>query len=259
MSARIEANSPLVRKGAGLSKAARGGEIEGAEGPQEQRVGARLAEPLPEVPGPCGEQGSQRLRREALVAVDPGRGDRVGAVVSELRIGRPGVGVQLEDEGVGRFSVGHLVVVVGDAHPERLVVGRVRAVGVLRLDACDQRSGQHSRGDVFHGRVLVREDSPIDARPATGVVSASTRGCAWISTWLWTSPLTTAEAERLVPLIARVGYDCVELPLEDVAAVDAGARSARRVRSRHHGHGVRSVRPRTRLDQCRSAGSGGHA
>jgi D-psicose/D-tagatose/L-ribulose 3-epimerase len=42
-----------------------------------------------------------------------------------------------------------------------------------------------------------------------------------VSTWLWTSPLTTAEAERLVPLIARMGYDCVELPLEDVAAVDA--------------------------------------
>ncbi len=30
-----------------------------------------------------------------------------------------------------------------------------------------------------------------------------------VSTWLWTSPLTTAEAERLVPLIARMGYDSV--------------------------------------------------
>jgi len=41
-----------------------------------------------------------------------------------------------------------------------------------------------------------------------------------VSTWLWTSPLTTTEAERLLPSIARMGYDCVELPLEDVTALD---------------------------------------
>jgi D-psicose/D-tagatose/L-ribulose 3-epimerase len=41
------------------------------------------------------------------------------------------------------------------------------------------------------------------------------------STWLWTSPLTTATAEMLIPRIAQLGFRAVELPLEDPALLDA--------------------------------------
>jgi D-psicose/D-tagatose/L-ribulose 3-epimerase len=41
------------------------------------------------------------------------------------------------------------------------------------------------------------------------------------STWLWVSPLTTAAAEQLLPRIAQLGFQAVELPLEDPALVDA--------------------------------------
>jgi D-psicose/D-tagatose/L-ribulose 3-epimerase len=41
------------------------------------------------------------------------------------------------------------------------------------------------------------------------------------STWLWTSPLTTASAEKLLPHIAQLGFKAVELPLEDPALIDA--------------------------------------
>lgn len=40
------------------------------------------------------------------------------------------------------------------------------------------------------------------------------------STWLWTSPLTTAAAENLFPKIARLGFRCVELPLESIELLD---------------------------------------
>lgn len=42
------------------------------------------------------------------------------------------------------------------------------------------------------------------------------------STWLWTSPLTTAEAESLFPRIAALGFSAVEIPIEDPALLDAG-------------------------------------
>lgn len=41
------------------------------------------------------------------------------------------------------------------------------------------------------------------------------------STWLWTSPLTTAEAEKLIPRVASLGFSAVELPLEDPALLEA--------------------------------------
>jgi D-psicose/D-tagatose/L-ribulose 3-epimerase len=41
------------------------------------------------------------------------------------------------------------------------------------------------------------------------------------STWLWVSPLTTQAAEELLPRIAAMGFDAVELPIEDPALVDA--------------------------------------
>ncbi len=41
------------------------------------------------------------------------------------------------------------------------------------------------------------------------------------STWLWTSPLTTQTAETLLPHVAALGFDAVELPLEDLSLLDA--------------------------------------
>jgi D-psicose/D-tagatose/L-ribulose 3-epimerase len=43
-----------------------------------------------------------------------------------------------------------------------------------------------------------------------------------VSTWLWTSPFTT-ETVRLFPKIKKMGYDFVEIPVEDPALIDAGA------------------------------------
>jgi D-psicose/D-tagatose/L-ribulose 3-epimerase len=53
------------------------------------------------------------------------------------------------------------------------------------------------------------------------------------STWLWTSPLTTATAEQLLPRIAQLGFSAVELPLEDPALIDA-----KRVRTVARDHGL---------------------
>lgn len=51
-----------------------------------------------------------------------------------------------------------------------------------------------------------------------------------ISTWVWTSPATTEKLEELIPHIAEMGYDVVELPVEapgqfDVARARALARA----------------------------------
>ncbi|HEX2860929.1 MAG TPA: sugar phosphate isomerase/epimerase family protein [Lacunisphaera sp.] len=54
------------------------------------------------------------------------------------------------------------------------------------------------------------------------------------STWLWTSPLTTASAEKLIPRIAGLGFAAVELPLEDPALVEA-----KRVRRLAQDHGLK--------------------
>ena len=54
------------------------------------------------------------------------------------------------------------------------------------------------------------------------------------STWLWTSPLTTAMAEQLFPAIARMGFQAVELPLEDLDRLDA-----RRIHVLLTDHGLR--------------------
>ena len=42
-----------------------------------------------------------------------------------------------------------------------------------------------------------------------------------ISTWVWTSPATTEVLERLLPHIATLGYDVVELPIEEPGQFDA--------------------------------------
>ena len=41
-----------------------------------------------------------------------------------------------------------------------------------------------------------------------------------VSTWLWTSPFTTESIEVLFPKIAKMGFDVVEIALEDPALVD---------------------------------------
>jgi D-psicose/D-tagatose/L-ribulose 3-epimerase len=40
------------------------------------------------------------------------------------------------------------------------------------------------------------------------------------STWLWVSPFTTASAFELFPKIAQMGFDTVEIAVEDPAAID---------------------------------------
>ena len=41
-----------------------------------------------------------------------------------------------------------------------------------------------------------------------------------VSTWVWTSPATTAELETLIPHIAEMGFDVVELPIEEIGQFD---------------------------------------
>jgi D-psicose/D-tagatose/L-ribulose 3-epimerase len=41
-----------------------------------------------------------------------------------------------------------------------------------------------------------------------------------VSTWVWTSPATTAVLETLVPHIAAMGYDVIELPIEEIGQFD---------------------------------------
>ena len=41
-----------------------------------------------------------------------------------------------------------------------------------------------------------------------------------VSTWLWTSPFTTASIKELFPKIAKMGFDMVEIAVEDPEAID---------------------------------------
>jgi D-psicose/D-tagatose/L-ribulose 3-epimerase len=47
-----------------------------------------------------------------------------------------------------------------------------------------------------------------------------------VSTWLWTSPLSDADLERLVPLVAGWGFDVIELPIEQPDDWDPGHAAA---------------------------------
>jgi D-psicose/D-tagatose/L-ribulose 3-epimerase len=40
------------------------------------------------------------------------------------------------------------------------------------------------------------------------------------NTWIWVSPLTTAEVERLVPLVAEMGFGWIEFPIEEPNGFD---------------------------------------
>ena len=41
-----------------------------------------------------------------------------------------------------------------------------------------------------------------------------------VSTWVWTSPATTEVLETLLPHIAQIGFDVIELPIEEVGQFD---------------------------------------
>jgi len=41
-----------------------------------------------------------------------------------------------------------------------------------------------------------------------------------VSTWLWTSPFSTESAEQLFPKIAQMGFDVVEIAVEDPSLID---------------------------------------
>jgi D-psicose/D-tagatose/L-ribulose 3-epimerase len=41
-----------------------------------------------------------------------------------------------------------------------------------------------------------------------------------VNTWVWTSPLTTAELEKLAPHVRQLGFDWIEVPLEDLGDLD---------------------------------------
>ena len=56
-----------------------------------------------------------------------------------------------------------------------------------------------------------------------------------INTWVWTSPLTTAEFARLAPRVAQMGFDLIELPIEGMDDIDY--RSAAEI-ARSHGLAV---------------------
>ena len=44
-----------------------------------------------------------------------------------------------------------------------------------------------------------------------------------VSTWLWTSPFTTASIENLFPKIAKMGFDIVEIAVEDPSLINIKA------------------------------------
>lgn len=50
-----------------------------------------------------------------------------------------------------------------------------------------------------------------------------------ISTWVWVSPATTRELERLVPHVAEMGFDMIEVPIENTDDIDY-ARAAEVIR-----------------------------
>jgi D-psicose/D-tagatose/L-ribulose 3-epimerase len=44
-----------------------------------------------------------------------------------------------------------------------------------------------------------------------------------VSLWLWTSPVTNKTIEKFAPIIAEMGFDTIEVPLEDPDALDCSA------------------------------------
>ncbi len=57
-----------------------------------------------------------------------------------------------------------------------------------------------------------------------------------VTTWLWTSPFTTDSVESIFSKIASMGFDAVEIAVEDPAAIDAKV-----VKQRLQEYGLRAV------------------
>jgi D-psicose/D-tagatose/L-ribulose 3-epimerase len=57
-----------------------------------------------------------------------------------------------------------------------------------------------------------------------------------VSTWLWTSPFTTTSAEELFPKISAMGFDAVEIAVEDPSLIDGRA-----VASALSKHGLKAI------------------
>lgn len=58
-----------------------------------------------------------------------------------------------------------------------------------------------------------------------------------VNAWVWSSPLTTAELEVLLPRVAELGFDWIELPIEGEGDLDY-ARAAAMLRERAFGVSV---------------------
>ena len=57
-----------------------------------------------------------------------------------------------------------------------------------------------------------------------------------VSTWLWTSPFQTSSIDELFSKIAGMGYDLVEIALEDPDLVDGNA-----VKAALDNHGLKAL------------------
>ena len=56
-----------------------------------------------------------------------------------------------------------------------------------------------------------------------------------ISTWLWTSPFTTQSIQELFPKIAKLGFDVVEIAVENPSLIDI-----KKVKSALNEHGLKA-------------------
>jgi len=41
-----------------------------------------------------------------------------------------------------------------------------------------------------------------------------------VNTWVWTAPLTVVELEKLAPLVSKMGFDHIEIPVDDPTTLD---------------------------------------
>ena len=57
-----------------------------------------------------------------------------------------------------------------------------------------------------------------------------------VSTWLWTSPFTTQSIRELFPKISTMGFDVVEIAVEDPALIDI-----KKVKSALNDHGLKAT------------------
>ena len=56
-----------------------------------------------------------------------------------------------------------------------------------------------------------------------------------VSTWLWTSPFTTRSIQELFPKISKMGFDVVEIAVEDPSLIDV-----KKLKSSLDDHGLKA-------------------